>query len=326
MTSESSNLIKTSELSPAGVRLRVTEAGSGPLVLLLHGWPECSYSWRHQMPALAAAGYHVVAPDLRGFAGSDAPQNVDDYGVHEVLADALGLLDHYGAEQAVVVGHDWGAILAWQFALLAPDRFRAVAGLSVPYNGRGERSIIELLARAYGDNFQYILYFQQPGAADLEFDANPRGILAPLYAGSGRDADGEQPKVTDPKMSAGGWIDRLVQPRELPEWLTQEDLDTYVEWFTIRGFTGGLNYYRNFHRNWENTAELAGVKVSQPALFIAGEQDPVIGNDPTSVEPRMRPHFEDLRGVHLLPSTGHWVQQERPQEVNDLLLEFLAGL
>lgn len=309
-----------------GIRLQVTEAGSSPLVLLLHGWPECSYSWRHQIPVLADAGYHVLAPDLRGFGGSDHPTAVEQYEVHVILADILGLIDQMGEDRAVLVGHDWGAILAWQFALLAPDRFRALVGMSVPYWGRGSVSVAQTLRRAFRDNFNYILYFQEPGVADAEFDADPRGILAPMYAGSGRGTPGEQPKITDPAMSAGGMIDRLVQPRSLPEWLTPADLDTYVEAFTRSGFTGGLNYYRNFHRNWEATPELSGLQITQPALFIAGVQDPVLSFGPGSVEEQMAPSMEDLREILLIPETGHWVQQERPAEVNTALLSFLASL
>jgi pimeloyl-ACP methyl ester carboxylesterase len=315
-----------SRVSTNGIELQVTEAGNGPLVILLHGWPECSYSWRHQVPALAAAGYRVVAPDLRGFGASDAPTGVEQYEVHVILADILGLMDALGEDQAVVVGHDWGAILAWQFALLAPERFRAVVGMSVPYWGRGPASIVESLKRAFRDNFNYILYFQEPGIADAEFNANPRGILAPMYAGPGRGAAGEQPRVTDPAMSAGGMIDRLVQPQSLPAWLSPADLDTYVEAFTRSGFTGGLNYYRNFHRNWETTPELAGRRITQPALFIAGVQDPVLSFGPGSVEEQMGPSMEDLREILLIPETGHWVQQERPAEVNAALLSFLADI
>jgi pimeloyl-ACP methyl ester carboxylesterase len=308
------------------VELRVAERGDqGPLVVLLHGWPESWYSWRHQLPALAAAGYRAVAPDLRGFGASDRPEAVDAYDVHHICRDLGGLLDHYGAETAVVVGHDWGAILTWQCALLMPDRISAIAPMSVPYAGRGDASLIDRLRQTYADNFFYILYFQEPGVAEAEFDADPRGILSRLYTSP--DTPREAPRVTDPKRSAGGWIDRLGKPTELPPWLEAGDLDYYVEEFTRAGFRGGINYYRNFHRNWETTPALADAKVSQPALFVAGEKDQVIrGADAARLDALMRPWAPKLTKVVVVPAVGHWVQQEAVEATNAALLEFLQSL
>jgi pimeloyl-ACP methyl ester carboxylesterase len=308
------------------VELRVAERGDqGPLVVLLHGWPESWYSWRHQLPALAAAGYRAVAPDLRGFGASDRPEAVDAYDVHHICRDLGGLLDHYGAETAVVVGHDWGAILTWQCALLMPDRISAIAPMSVPYAGRGDASLIDRLRQTYADNFFYILYFQEPGVAEAEFDADPRGILSRLYTSP--DTPREAPRVTDPKRSAGGWIDRLGKPTELPPWLEAGDLDYYVEEFTRAGFRGGINYYRNFHRNWETTPALADAKVSQPALFVAGEKDQVIrGADAARLDALMRPWAPKLTKVVVVPAVGHWVQQEAVEATNAALLEFLQTL
>jgi pimeloyl-ACP methyl ester carboxylesterase len=308
------------------VQLRVAERGErGPLVVLLHGWPESWYSWRHQLPALAAAGYRAVAPDLRGFGGSDAPAAVEEYDVHHICRDLEGLLEHYGATNAVVVGHDWGAILAWQCALLLPERVAAIAPMSVPYAGRGDASLIDRLRQAYGDNFFYILYFQEPAAAEAEFDADPRGILSRLYTSP--DTPREAPAVTDPKRSAGGWIGRLGKPTELPAFLSAGDLDYYVGEFTRAGFRGGINYYRNFHRNWETTPELATAKVTQPVLFVAGERDQVIrGADATRLDALMRPWAPGLTRVVVVPGVGHWVQQEAVEETNQPLLEFLSNL
>ena len=308
-----------------GIRLRIAEEGRGPLVLLLHGWPESWYSWRHQLPALAAAGYHVVAPDMRGFGASDKPAAVAEYDIQHVTADVVGIIDALGEKTAVVVGHDWGAIVAWQCLLLHPSRFTGLVAMSVPYGGRPPESIVETLRKAHGDNFFYILYFQEPGVAEDEFDADPRGILSRLYVSPG--APREAPAVTDPKRAAGGWIPRLGAPKALPDWLTAADLDYFVGEFTAAGFRGGINYYRNFHRNWETTPQLDGVKVSQPALFIAGEKDNVIrGANAEQLTAYMANAVTDLRGVRLFEGAGHWIQQQRPTETNAAMLEFLKGL
>jgi pimeloyl-ACP methyl ester carboxylesterase len=308
-----------------GIRLRIAEDGRGPLVLLLHGWPESWYSWRHQLPALAAAGYHAVAPDMRGFGGSDKPAAVAEYDIQHLTADVVGIIDALGEKNAVVVGHDWGAIVAWHCLLLHPSRFTALVAMSVPYGGRPAESIVDTLRKTHGDNFFYILYFQEPGAAEKEFDADPRGILSRLYVSPG--APREAPAVTDPKRVAGGWIPRLGAPRALPDWLTAADLDYFVGEFTAAGFRGGINYYRNFHRNWETTPQLAGVKVFQPVLFIAGEKDIVIrGASAAQLTAYMAGGVTNLRGVRLFADAGHWIQQERPGETNAAMLEFLKGL
>ena len=202
-----------------GVQLRIAEMGSGPLVLLVHGFPESWYSWRHQLPALAAAGYHAVAPDMRGYGKSDKPEAVEAYDIHHLTADLAGLVDALGQEQAVLIGHDWGALIVWNAMLLHPQRFSAVVGMSVPYSGRGPMSITQSLQAAMGDNFFYILYFQEPGVAEKEFDADPRGFLSRLYLSP--DSPREPPVVTDPKRSAGGWIPRMGASKGLPSWLTQ---------------------------------------------------------------------------------------------------------
>ncbi len=313
-----------------GLRMRVAEAGRGPAVLLLHGFPESWYSWRHQLPALATAGFRTVAPDLRGYGGTDAPSDVDDYDIAHLAADATGLLDALGEATAVVVGHDWGAIIAWQLALLRPDRFRAVAALSVPYTGRAPLAPLSAMRRRFGDRFFYILYFQQPGVAESEFDADPETFLRRLYTSPGAPI-AAPPSITDTAMSAGGWIGRLPEPAGLPAWLERADLDYYVEQFRHSGFRGPVNYYRNFDRNWQLTPQLAGVPVSQPALFVAGALDPVIvrggimgaGDD---LEERVREAVPDLRRFVLLPGAGHWIQQDRPDAVNAELVEFLRSV
>lgn len=308
-----------------GIRMRIAEMGKGPLVLLVHGWPESWYSWRHQLPALAKAGYRAVAPDMRGYGKSDKPAAVEEYSIQKVTADLVGILDALGEKQAILIGHDWGAIVTWQAMLLHPQRFSALVAMSVPYNGRGERSIIQNLQATLGDNFYYILYFQEPGVAEKEFDADPRGILSRLYLSP--DSPREAPTITDRKRAAGGWIPRMGKPTGLPAWLTQADLDYYVNEFTEAGFRGGINYYRNFHRNWETTPQLADKKVEAPVLFIAGEKDVVIrGATADALRASMKTVVPDLRDVKIIPNTGHWVQQERPAETNAAVLEFLQSL
>ncbi len=308
-----------------GIRMRIAEMGDGPLVLLLHGWPESWYSWRHQIPALAAAGYHVVAPDMRGFGKTDTPHDVEDYDIIHLTGDVVGIIDALGEETAVVVGHDWGSIVAWNCMLLAPDRFRALVAMSVPYGGRGKESLVTTLKRNFGDNFFYILYFQEPGVAEREFDNDPRGILSRLYLSPGSPR--EKPEVTDARSSAGGWIKRLGAPKELPDWLTEQDLNHYVQEFTDAGFRGGINFYRNFDRNWKVTPQLAGAMVKQPVLFIAGAKGVVIrGAGEDQLRAMMGRAVSDLRGVKLFPGIGHWVQQESPAETNAALVDFLRAL
>jgi pimeloyl-ACP methyl ester carboxylesterase len=308
-----------------GINLRIAEMGKGPLVILLHGFPESWYSWRHQLPALAKAGFHVVAPDMRGYGKSDKPAAVEEYDIQHLTGDVVGLIDALGEKTAAVVGHDWGSIIAWNCLLLHPDRFTALVPMSVPYGGRAAESPLATMKKTFGDNFFYILYFQEPGTAEAEFDANPRAFLSGLYLSP--DSPREKPAVTDPKRSAGGWIPRMGAPKGLPPWLTQADLDYYVNEFKEAGFRGGINYYRNFHRNWETTPQLAGAKIAQPVLFIAGEKDGVIrGATAEQLTATMSPVATNLRGVKLIPEAGHWVQQERPAETNEALVQFLKDV
>ena len=309
------------------LRMRIAEAGdSGPLLLLAHGWPESWYSWRHQLTFLAEAGYRVVAPDMRGYGETDKPPSVEDYDIVQLADDMVGLLDALGEESAIMVGHDWGSIVAWNSVLLHPDRFTALIAMSVPYGGRALRSPMEGWNETFGDNFFYILYHNEPGGeAEREYDNDPRGLISRLYLSP--RSPREAPTITDPKRSAGGWIGRLGAPKSLPDWLTQEDLDYVVDQFEMAGFRGGVNYYRNFHRNWEITEHLQDVKVKVPTLFVAGERDSVIaGATQDALARSMSRVVEDLRGVILIPEIGHWVQQEAPSETNSAILNFLEGL
>lgn len=307
-----------------GVQLRVIEAGDrgAPVVLLCHGFPELAYSWRHQIPALADAGYHVLAPDQRGYGGSSRPDAIEAYDIHQLTADLAGLLDDVGAERAVWVGHDWGAAVVWNAPLLHPERVAGVAALSVPVTPRPKAAPTQAWRRMFGDNFFYILYFQQPGVADAELDADPARTLRRMMGGL-RLSDDHSAGLRMVAPGPEGFVDRLPEPDGLPDWISQDELDHYISEFARTGFTGGLNWYRNFDRNWEITPELAGATISVPCLFIGGTADPVLSFT------RADRAAEVLTGPYrevMLEGAGHWIQQERPEAVNTTLLDFLKGV
>ena len=308
-----------------GIRLRVALAGKGPLVVLVHGWPESWYSWRHQIPALAAAGYRVAAPDVRGYGGSDKPAAIEAYAIKEICADIAGLVEALGERQAILVGHDWGAPIVWHTSLFFPQRVRAVAALSVPHAGRGPVHRIELFRNIYKDRFFYQLYFQQPGVAEAEFEADVRASLRKIYYAASGEAKKATPRPAKPADAK--YLDGLVDPNPLPDWLTPEDLDYYAGEFASSGFRGPLNRYRTSEIDFAQQAEIANRRIEQPAAFIAGSLDPVLSFLPgIDLVERMREHVTDLRLVRIIDGAGHWVQQERPAEVNAALLEFLGGL
>jgi pimeloyl-ACP methyl ester carboxylesterase len=308
-----------------GIRLRVALAGKGPLVVLVHGWPESWYSWRHQIGALAQAGFRVAAPDVRGYGGSDKPSPVEAYAIKEMCTDIAGLIEGLGERQAILIGHDWGAPIVWNTALFFPEKVRAVAGLSVPYTGRGPMPRIELFRNLYKDRFFYQIYFQEPGVAEAELEADVRSSLRKIYYwGSGeRRKAGPQPgKSPDAK-----YLDGLVDPDPFPNWLTGDDLAYYTSEFERSGFRGPLNRYRTSKLDFEQQAPLANSRIEQPASFIAGTLDPVLSFVPgVDLIAVMRERVGDLRLVRLIEGGGHWIQQERPAEVNAALLEFLATL
>ncbi|HEV2944533.1 MAG TPA: alpha/beta hydrolase [Solirubrobacteraceae bacterium] len=287
-----------------GIELNVLEEGSGPLVVLCHGFPELAFSWRHQLLALAGAGFRVVAPDMRGYGRSSAPQAVEAYDVVTLCADMTGLLDALGEGQAIFVGHDWGANLAWQLAVLHPERVRAVAGLSVPFVPRAPAPPMPIMRRHLGEDF-YMAWFQEPGVADEALARDVRRTL------------------TTKRQWTAQWAEKDDAPLQPPPWLSEQELGVYVEAFQRTGFTGGLNWYRNIDRNWELTADVAERRVEQPALFLTGERDPVRRFMPAEA---MHGWVTDLRGEIVAPGAGHWVQQEEPEAVNAALLGFLAEL
>lgn len=314
-----SSAIRHRTIRTNGIDMHVAEAGEGPLVVLCHGFPDLSYGWRHQLPALADAGFHVVAPDQRGYGESSRPDDIEAYDIVHLTDDLLGLLDALGHERAVFVGHDWGAMVVWAVSLRAPERVHGVAGLSVPFSPRADRPPTAIFKEIFTDTFFYILYFQEPGVADADLGLDPARTMRRMLAG----AMGDDPGALLSPRDGRGFVDRLPEPRALPAWLTSADLNHYSVAFTRTGFTGPLSWYRNMDRNWALTPELAGAKVEVPACFIGGSADPVLLLlDPAA----MTPWIPDLRGIVILPGAGHWVQQERPAEVNAALLDFLAGL
>jgi pimeloyl-ACP methyl ester carboxylesterase len=322
--------IRHRQVQVGALSMHLAEAGAGPLVLLCHGFPECWYSWRHQLTALAAAGYHAVAPDLRGYGRTDAPAPVEAYSMLHLVGDLTGLLDALGQKQAVVVGHDWGSLLAWNAALLRPDRFHAVVGMSVPFLPRTPIPPTQLMRAMAGDRFFYILYFQEPGKAEAELDPRAREMLrGMLYTASG-SIDPSQLRRAAELPKTARFLDAMTQPEKLPDWLSEEDLAVYVTEFERTGFRGGLNWYRNFDRNWELLAPFADLRIRVPALFVGGLRDAVVTGPELAGEGpavQMLPSFcDDLRAKVLIEGAGHWNQQEAPERTNAALLDFLAGL
>jgi pimeloyl-ACP methyl ester carboxylesterase len=314
-----------------GIRLHVAEQGEGPLVVLCHGFPESWYSWRHQLSALASAGYHAMAPDMRGYGQSDRPEEIDQYTLLHLVGDMVGLLDALGVESAVIAGHDWGAPVAWHAALLRPDRFRAVIGLSVPFRPRGSARPTTMMPQT-DDAVFYQLYFQTPGVAEAELQRDVRATIRRLlYSGSGdrppRGTGIGNPDVVGMVPRGGGIFSHSADPSALPPWLTDADVDFFAGEFSRTGFRGGLNWYRNIDRSWELLAPFAGARVTVPALYVAGDRDLVVafrGMD--QLIPNLSRFVPQLRKTLMLPGCGHWTQQERPGEVNAAMIEFLEGL
>jgi len=317
-----------------GIRLNIAEQGKGPLVLLCHGFPESWYSWRHQIEALAAAGFRAVAPDMRGYGKSDAPEAIDQYTIFHLVGDLVGLLDALEAPTAVIVGHDWGASIAWQAARLRPDRFRAVAALSVPFRPRGPVRPTSVMPQTADAQF-YMLYFQNPGVAEAELERDPRATVRNMLYGASGDGAAARAAAASSGASpnlgmvpkGGGFLRGSGAPATLPAWLSEADIDFYAGEFKRSGFRGGLNYYRNIDRNWELTAAFADVKVTVPALYVAGDRDMVVSFPGTDqLLANLKQFVPALRNIQMLPGCGHWTQQERPGEVSAAIIDFVRGL
>jgi pimeloyl-ACP methyl ester carboxylesterase len=310
-----------------GLQMQVAIQGSGPLVLLCHGFPELWISWRAQLAALAAAGYRAVAPDMRGYGGTTAPEDPTAYTILHLVGDMVELVKQLQApdeKRSVIIGHDWGAPVAWTSALLRPDLFRAVVGMSVPFSPPGPVNLLDGLRRA-GIHTFYMQYFQKPGVAEAELERDVATSIRRIhFNGSGDGPDRIAFGVLPPNE---GFLDSLVDPQRLPSWLTAKDIDYYVMEFSRTGFRGGLNWYRNITRSWELLAPWRGTAIRQPSMFIAGARDDVLkfpNSQPAIVN--FGNTLPGLRGSHIIDGAGHWIQRERASAVNDLLVKFLDGL
>lgn len=317
--------MRTRRAAVNGVELEILEDGppAGPPVILAHGFPECAYSWRHQLAPLAAAGYHAIAPDQRGYGRSSRPERVEDYGIEHLCGDLLGLLDETGHEKGVFVGHDWGALIVWDLARLYPERVRAVVAASVPFVD-WPAPPTELFKATYGDNFFYILYFQTVGPAEAELGRDPRTTMARILWGASGDAYTGEVRL---RPAAGtGFLDMMEDPpAQLPGWLTEADIDRYAESFRESGFFGPVSYYRNFDANHEKVKAYPASRITMPSFFIGGTKDGVIARDLTGLT-RMEKQLPDYRGHVLIEGAGHWTQQEEPEQFNRALLGFLASI
>ncbi len=320
--------VEFKQVKAGDVTLRIAERGEGPLVLMVHGFPESWYSWRHQIGPVADLGYRVAAVDVTGYGGSDKPHPVERYSMQNLTRDMANLAKALSPDEKVIIlGHDWGAPISWNSALLYPDVFRAVGCLSVPYSVPGDVMFLDLIDRIFTQKgkFFYQVYFQEEGVAEAELEKDPRDSIRRFYyALSGDAPDGTWPldkKHGDPLLY------RLPDPDPFPAWLTEEDLDYYEAEFRRSGFRGPLNRYRNHQRDFEFLSSLEDKKIYQPALFIGGTSDLAVkilpGFDPIEV---MRPNIPNLQVAEMLEGCGHWTQQERPEEVNEILLPWLKSL
>lgn len=304
-------------LSVNGITLSLYACGpaDGRPLWLLHGFPECWLSWRKQWPVLAAAGYRVLVPEMRGYGQSSAPGEPASYDLITLCGDIQAAMDALGQREVCVIGHDWGAPVAWHLALLEPERIRAVGAMSVPFGGRPKRPAIEIMREANAGRFNYILYFQEPGVAEAELDADLDRSLRLLLSDLGDAVLRERP--ADARL-----LDGLDESPALPDWCDADEFAVYQRTFAAGGFRGPLNWYRNFTLNWQQTEHLAGQQIRQPTLFMVGDHDPVARLEAYTLK-RMAdlvPHLEQ----HRLPDCGHWLQNERPGQVNAHLLDFLT--
>jgi pimeloyl-ACP methyl ester carboxylesterase len=311
-----------------GLKMHIAEAGSGPLIVLCHGFPELWYSYRHILPVLARAGYHAVAPDMRGYGQTDAPPNIEDYSQLQLVGDMVGPIYALGEKQAIMIGHDWGAPVAYNTAILRPDLVRAVVLLSVPFGVKTEQGTVKpseaTRRRIPAGAVFYQTYFQQPGVAEKDFEADVRKTMRSLlYSASGSIPKEHKWRYVMKQNEKA--LDTVTDPPQLPKWLTEADLDYFTKEFTRTGFRGGLNWYRAQDIFWEQTPWLVGRKLEQPTLFIAGADDAVVEFARAGVD-NLEKSVPHLWRKVLLPGVGHWTEQEASADVNRHTIEFLQYL
>lgn len=324
---------KHGNVTANGIQVHYVEQGQGPLVVFCHGFPESWYSWRHQLPALASAGFRAVALDMRGYGGTSKPEPISAYTISHMIGDVVGTVQALGEKQATIVGHDWGAPVAWYAALMRPDMFRAAAVLSVPFTPPlalpPELKLTELMRQNAGpDREYYRVYFQEPGVAEAELEADVRRtMLSMLYGVSGDYVkDGNAKSLTDGHFPRGkGFLDTVSVPRKLPAWLTEADVEFFVKELTASGFRGGLNWYRNIDALPGILSPYFGRTIQQPTMYLYGDLDLIAGNTPESLA-GLKASLPNLKKVVKLEGAGHWLQQERPEEVNRELVSFLKSL
>jgi epoxide hydrolase A/B len=315
-------MTRTRTVQTRSLRMHVHEQGEGPLVILCHGFPELGATWRHQLRALAEAGYHAVAPDQRGYGLTESPARVEAYTILHLVGDVIALMDALEAPRAVLVGHDWGAPVVWNTAMLRPDRVAAVVGMSVPAGRRSPVPTTEAMRRAFGDQY-YQLYFQTPGVAEKELERDPRETFVRLLYGASGDVAPE--RRWNP--TGGGFLGgaALPPPDGLPSWIEPAHLDELAATFARTGFAGGLAWYRNHDRNWELMAPFEGARIQPPAMYMIGDAD--AGYPVSQARMRAMPELvPNLKQTLVLPGVGHWLGEERPEEVNRALIGFLRDL
>lgn len=301
-----------------GIRMAVYEQGSGFPIVFCHGFPELAYSWRYQLPALAAAGFRAIAPDQRGYGLTDAPEGAENYSMRHLTGDLAGMLDALGIEKAVFCGHDWGGMVVWQMALMHPERVAGVIGVNTPHMPRAPMDPIALMKMAYGDDM-YIVYFQTPGVADAALAADTAKTMRFFMRKGGmtlEEFDRQPPEAKNLALVAALQSDEALWPGELV--MSQAELDVFVETFKRTGFTGGINWYRNFTRNWQES-EGQSDKISVPCLMIMAENDVVLRPAMADGMEALVPDLEK----HLVRNCGHWTQQEHPDETNRVIADWM---